>query len=192
MLPHVFAVHNNGARRFVGDFPSVFTSWGTESEQKFNANPGDTSVATCNAVITNEHDSDKRIKVATSSFGGVNGFNLVGYIPVIGYKDPVIQCRFFQTDPYGEGNSSSYHAANDPLGSDVSGQWYTLGEGSSRTFRWYALAQEGEFVTGFSVAGADDVYFEIRVTEGDYDPEERTSSTQNVRLSATITSNEPQ
>lgn len=194
MLPHAFAVANNVSGRFVGPFPGVLGSWGTEETQIYGAVPGMSATAYADVFITNEYATNKRIKVATSSYGGFGAgggaTNLTGYVPVKGYSDPVIECRFFQSNILVSG-SESYHPGTDTSPS-TSGTWYTLTSGSTRSFRWHASVTYNTFPGsgGSASVNADNVYFQIRVTQGSYDPEIRTSQVKEVNLNALISPNE--
>lgn len=194
MLPHAFAVANNVSGRFVGLFPGVLGSWGTEETEIYGALPGSSATAYADVFITNEHATNKRIKIVTSSYGGLGGVgatNLTGYIPVKGYSNPVIECRFFQSNVLVSG-SESYHPAIDTNPS-TSGTWYTLTSGSTRSFRWHANVTYTAFPNnsgGRASVNADNVYFEVRVTQGSYDPEIRTSQVKVVNLNALISPNE--
>lgn len=195
MLPHAFAVANNGARRFVGDFPGLIVGWGTEDTQIYGALPGMTATSYSYVTMTNEHSTNKRIKVVSSSYGSFGNpmsTTLTSYIPVRGYSNPIIECRFFQSNVSVSG-SESYHPGIDSTSPSTSGTWYTLSSGGARSFEWLARVTYNVFPTGSggsASVNADNVYFQIRVTQGDYDPEIRTSTTNEVNLNALISPNE--
>jgi hypothetical protein len=169
----------------VDAFPTLpSSSWGTEDRELYNSAQGSLAQAFCKMTITNEFNSNSRIKVdgvswTNASTGTVN----TGYIDITGYTSPTIEVRYFQTSPSRVGDG--YMTNEAAGGSSVSGTWYTLANGAGREFRWLSESITPSTSTGQDIGqvSATGVYFEVRITDSGSAPTvSRASVTRDIVL----------
>ena len=165
----------------IDGFPtSPFTSWGTETRFLYGASQGDLAQAFSHITVYNEMSTNSRIRIR-----GVSGTNAAAATPYnayinVGtdYAGATVEVRYVESGGSDSGAPSFRPSGDSP--SAVSGTWYTLSDGSQRTFEYMAqdTCPASGTATGFS--SATSVYFEVRFTKAGQTTITRTSGSYGV------------
>lgn len=125
-----------------------------------------------------------------------------GYINYTGYTNPTIEVRFFESNVTinSVGDEISYSPATNPNQTYVSGTWYTIAAGQSVQFEWQAdesrfsgnpQGQGGAQESSVAIVSADNVSFEVRISQSGFPTVTRSSPTKTVTLTADLYSGAP-
>jgi hypothetical protein len=154
--------------------------------------------------ITNDF-SNNRIKIVGYTWDNKSTAPTnTGYITYSGYSTPTIEVRFFQSNlaishaQVGQ-EDYSYDPTSIPTGTPkTTGTWYTVANNATEQFFWIAgefivqgLGNNGSPGDSVSLVSADNVSFEIRISETNKPTVTRTSPTETISLSADLTSEDP-
>jgi hypothetical protein len=178
-------------------WPTVpLTGWGSNYYAQSSVNGNYTAQSFAVLNVTND-SANNRVTLSgytgdNSAFATVN----TGHIDLTGYSSPTIEVRYFQSNVQitSVGDEVSYTPATGAQ-NYASGTWYTIASNTTRQFEWQAnelrydalpQGQGGSLGASEGRVQADNVSFEVRISETGKPTFTRTSPVKSVNLTADL------
>ncbi len=161
------------------DFPSAIphTGWGVLTH--FVDSTNTTARATADVTITNDN-ANSRIAIISRTFDADIGVpqQYIGYINYVGIGTVTIEARYTVTAT----TSNQQDGSRTPANNSTPNTWYTLADGTGRTFDWIAEDTSASATTRGITSGSD-VVFEVKITD-DNGTSTKSSSGNTINLEA--------